>query len=680
MYAPSDNSDFDALVRTIETLQRRMREDFMRPDGGIISVNARRTRTALVEPLLSALAWDITNPAMVIPEYTIGDGVADYALLTTTPDGNTSVIAFIEAKRLGEPLADHRNKILAYATSVGVKYAGLTDGNHWELYEVSKDAPQNNRCLISISLLRKSAFNSAFRLLRLQQANLKAGVHLSTEEAQTFLGQALLAGDSPSVLATLLDYGADLEASLIEVLSDHGIHVGAKETEGWTPLHFATLWATRIERSLYCIEGEPVAVLLRRGADIDARDAEGRTALRIVVERVLKESISRVDEWGGETGLDQIVDLMVRYGADINIRANDGKSAGDLIAEYMPLDYGVFEDSVSAWIFEDELEKSLNLLQHGRLFSQQFWFSKPSVEQVKAEVTRGTAVTATDNYGMTPLHYAVQQYYNTKSIDYLMESGADIMARDRLGRTPLHSVMYPFHSSESQYWHWKTGTVNTLLAYGAGATATDNNGDTPLHHAVACGSGKIGRVFMSLLRPRERAVVPLPGRAFVLPQSQDADIAAQNSLGKTPLHIAVGRDLDDTFLNMLVDSAVINIPDKSGDTPLHWAASRAKTRQLTGISPVWSNANPDMVAKMKRTSIEMLLDNGADIAARNEKGQTPLHIAAMTDNYHGHTPANIEALLNKGADAAVTDNDGRTSYQLAEERGAGEEVLRLLRT
>ena len=39
----------------------------------------------------------------------------------------------------------------------------------------------------------------------------------------------------------------------------------------------------------------------------------------------------------------------------------------------------------------------------------------------------------------------------------------------------------------------------------------------------------------------------------------------------------------------------------------------------------------------------------------------------------------IESLLDRGADATTTDNDGRTPYQLADEQGASEDILRLLR-
>ncbi len=69
--------------------------------------NETRTRMALIDPLLIALGWDTSDPALVIPEYA-SNGRADYALLGS--DGNPA--AFIEAKRLGEGLKTHRMQML----------------------------------------------------------------------------------------------------------------------------------------------------------------------------------------------------------------------------------------------------------------------------------------------------------------------------------------------------------------------------------------------------------------------------------------------------------------------------------------------------------------------------------------------------------------------------------------
>ena len=87
------------LVGCIELLQERIRS-YSAP----LRENETRTRMALIDPLLRALDWDVSDPGVVTPEYRIKDGVkdgwADYALLR--PDGSPA--AAVEAKKLGEAL------------------------------------------------------------------------------------------------------------------------------------------------------------------------------------------------------------------------------------------------------------------------------------------------------------------------------------------------------------------------------------------------------------------------------------------------------------------------------------------------------------------------------------------------------------------------------------------------
>ena len=192
------STDLDALVRVIESLQERIRRD-----GDTIGSNEIRTRTALVDPLLNALGWDTTDPAMVVPEYAAGGGIADYALLKVMPDENTPVIAFIEAKRLNEPLESHRAQMLNYANMSGVKYAGLTNGDRWELYEVFKEAPLHERRIVDVSLLREPAVDCAAQLLPLEWPSLETGEPFSRDGVQQIFFDALMAKASPAVVATL---------------------------------------------------------------------------------------------------------------------------------------------------------------------------------------------------------------------------------------------------------------------------------------------------------------------------------------------------------------------------------------------------------------------------------------------------------------------------------------------
>lgn len=76
-----------------------------------------------------------------------------------------------------------------------------------------------------------------------------------------------------------------------------------------------------------------------------------------------------------------------------------------------------------------------------------------------------------------------------------------------------------------------------------------------------------------------------------------------------------------------------NHPDESGDTPFHEAARH-------GHSEV----------------VQMLLDSGASINAKNKRRYTPLQRAIL-----GNEVAVTKVLLNNGADTEIRDEDGDTA-------------------
>ena len=156
----------DDLITVIETLKERIATH-----GPALRENETRTRMALIDPLLKALGWDTSDPAMVLPEYDVSGRKADYALL----GGGGSPSATVEAKKLGEPLASHRMQMLNYSNASGVEYAGLTDGDKWELYEVFKRGQLEERRILDLSISDAPAHQCALKLLLLWRPNLASG-------------------------------------------------------------------------------------------------------------------------------------------------------------------------------------------------------------------------------------------------------------------------------------------------------------------------------------------------------------------------------------------------------------------------------------------------------------------------------------------------------------------------
>ncbi|MDE2875235.1 MAG: ankyrin repeat domain-containing protein [Gemmatimonadota bacterium] len=104
---------------------------------------------------------------------------------------------------------------------------------------------------------------------------------------------------------------------------------------------------------------------------------------------------------------------------------------------------------------------------------------------------------------------------------------------------------------------------------------------------------------------------------------------------------------------MMEGAATMTIPEERGATVLHMAARRG--------------GNPGI--------IEALVRAGADLEARDRRGQTALHVAAR------RAAAAFEMLLELGADPAALDDNGRTPMDHARENIAlqGLEVVMRLR-
>ena len=155
----------DELIEVIDTLKQRISDH-----GPTLKENEIRTRMALIDPLLQVLGWDTSDPSLVSPEYNASGGKADYALLN---QGGRPAAA-IEAKRLGQPLQQHLAQMVTYATMAGIAYAGITDGDQWELYDVFHPSALKNKQLLNLRISASSSYQCALNLLLLWRPNLSS--------------------------------------------------------------------------------------------------------------------------------------------------------------------------------------------------------------------------------------------------------------------------------------------------------------------------------------------------------------------------------------------------------------------------------------------------------------------------------------------------------------------------
>jgi len=123
-----------------------------------------------------------------------------------------------------------------------------------------------------------------------------------------------------------------------------------------------------------------------------------------------------------------------------------------------------------------------------------------------------------------------------------------------------------------------------------------------------------------------------------------------DSLGQTALIAAVSHNAFDTVKLLLDQKANVNLADGSGWTPLIYAAYFGGSAEL----------------------LTELLNHGADINGRNDRGATALFLASAT----GHEEQ-VKFLLSHGADINIASTAGYTPLRIAQLRGQGKIVALL---
>lgn len=101
-------------------------------------------------PVLYELGWDIFNTSTVAPEYPVGTGRVDYALISP----QKSVCALIEVKRPGK-LAGAEKQLFEYAFHQGIPFVILSDGIEWHFYLPAMQGTYNERQVYKLDILER---------------------------------------------------------------------------------------------------------------------------------------------------------------------------------------------------------------------------------------------------------------------------------------------------------------------------------------------------------------------------------------------------------------------------------------------------------------------------------------------------------------------------------------------
>ncbi|MDB5516291.1 MAG: ankyrin repeat protein [Tardiphaga sp.] len=253
---------------------------------------------------------------------------------------------------------------------------------------------------------------------------------------------------------------------------------------------------------------------------------------------------------------------------------------------------------------------------------------KPQISAIEVSLTLFSAVDANCSALVTEL----------------LDHGASLDARDRFGARPL--------SHAARFGH--LAMVDFLLARGAPIDARNLAGATALY--VAAENNRTSAAQRLIERGAD---VNLPGRS-----------------GVTPVSAAAFRGNDAIVEALLARGAADREPDQTGKTPIVYAAAAARLdvvmrllsrridvnarypNELTLL--MWACGPDEATPEAEAVKVvQRLLEAGASVDDRDDRGRTALMIAA-----EGGRSGIVDVLLARGADRSLKDKAGKRAGDL----------------
>ncbi|QEN06050.1 hypothetical protein EW093_15585 [Thiospirochaeta perfilievii] len=331
-----------------------------------------------------------------------------------------------------------------------------------------------------------------------------------------------------------------------------------------------------------------------------------------------------------------------------------------------------------------------NTALHGAVVNNNF-------KIIELLINSGADIDARDFNNNTPLHLSLAFSYSDQIPSYLIKKGADIDAKDNFGNTPLHLTLSLKLDSS---------IAKLLINNGADVTVRNKAGNTPLTEAVNKNNKSIALLLLEkdaeIYAKNDKGESPLTlgikkGEVVLEWLMNNNNINFKNNDGDTPLIIAIREKADSKIIEFLIKKgAKVDTRNKSGSTPLHEAIMVGNSDIINllnvnkadffainnsgdnpfdlifqkGVEFATEILTPELVSLRNNRQntplfyaidwgskeiVQVILDKGADINAKNINGETPLHQAITTDNV---IVANL--LIERGASIEAKDNQLNT--------------------
>lgn len=446
-----------------------------------------------------------------------------------------------------------------------------------------------------------------------------------------------------------------------------GAEVNARQADGSTALHWAVHWEDQ----------DTVDLLLTAAADPTAANDLAMTPLIMaatsgngaIVRRLLAAGAdAAAARASGETALMlaaragnlEAVTALLAAGASVNAtETTRGQSA------LMWATAGGHPDIVAAL-----LENGANVEARSRTSSLVF---NMGGSRSAGSASGGITLTEVPQGGSTPLLFAARSG-DLESARLLIAAGANVNDTMADGNTALVIAAHSGHGS----------VAGLLLEQGADPNAAPL-GYTALHAAVLRGTLRDRNV--TSVDPRTG--IPLVEALLANGANPNARLASgtpvrrwshdfalmERWVGATPFWLAA-KFLEIEMMRVLVTAgADPQLPSRDGTTPLMAAAGLGYSRgggsafikdrrDFSSYNPVASAASgsriPTEEERLALATIIAALELGADVHATDNVGNTALHAAAS----HGMDTL-VQTLVDHGADIRVANRRGQTPMALA---------------
>ncbi|XP_063817725.1 poly [ADP-ribose] polymerase tankyrase-2 isoform X1 [Pseudophryne corroboree] len=204
----------------------------------------------------------------------------------------------------------------------------------------------------------------------------------------------------------------------------------------------------------------------------------------------------------------------------------------------------------------------------------------------------------------TPLHFAAG-FGRKDVVEHLLQSGANVHARDDGGLIPLHNACSFGHAE----------VVNLLLRHGADPNSRDNWNYTPLHEAAI--KGKIDVCIVLLQHGADPTIRNTDSRTALDLSDPSAKAVLTGEYKKDELLESARSGNEEKMMGLLTP---LNVNSHASDgRKLQWKVRSTPLHLAAGYNRV--------------KIVQLLLQHGADVHAKDKGDLVPLHNACSYGHY-----------------------------------------------